>query len=149
MTRQQTRHTERKTKDDDIKRKEKLNEKKKIERHNAKANNINSEEKPKSARKIPSLREDGYATREGPPRKHVWEEKTTQNKTKNYSFTSREVNEAMRLNTCSRPCAFEEKKTEKKNHGIPPHPKHITKFTAARRDRDHVETACDETRSTR
>ena len=123
MTRQQTRHTERKTKDDDIKRKEKLNEKKKIERHNAKANNINSEEKPKSARKIPSLREDGYATREGPPRKHVWEEKTTQNKTKNYSFTSREVNEAMRLNTCSRPCAFEEKKTEKKKPRNPAAPK--------------------------
>ena len=32
--------------------------------------------------------------------------------------TSREVNEASRPHTCSRPCAFEEKKH------IPPHPKH-------------------------
>ena len=48
--------------------------------------------------------------------------------------SSREVNEARRPDTCSRPCAFEEKKTKKK-HDIPPHPKHTTKSTAARRPR--------------
>ena len=48
--------------------------------------------------------------------------------------TSREVNEARRLHTCSRPCAFEEKKTKKKKK-IPPHPEHTTKSTAARRPR--------------
>ena len=49
----------------------------------------------------------------------------------------REVNEARWPHTCSRPCAFEEKrkiekKTRKKN---PPDPKHTTKSTAARRPR--------------
>ena len=48
--------------------------------------------------------------------------------------TSREVNEARRPHTCSRPCAFEEKK-EEKHEKIPPHPKHTTKYTAARRPR--------------
>ena len=53
-------------------------------------------------------------------------------------FTSREVNEARRPHTCSRPYAFEveEKKTEKKQtRQNPPHPKHTTKSTAARRPR--------------
>ena len=45
--------------------------------------------------------------------------------------TSREVNEARRPHTCSRPCAF--KKNKKKNEKIPPHQKHATKSTAARR----------------
>ena len=60
--------------------------------------------------------------------------------------TIREVNEARRPHTCSRPCSFEEK---------------TGKFTKSRRtqntprnsqepgDRDHLETACDETRPTR
>ena len=61
--------------------------------------------------------------------------------------TSREVKEARRPHTCSRSCAFEEKETKKKRK-IPPHPKHTTKSAAARR-RDHLETACDETRPTR
>ena len=47
--------------------------------------------------------------------------------------TSREVNEAMRPHTCSRPCAFEEKKEKK--HEMPPHLKHTTKSTAAQRPR--------------
>ena len=48
-------------------------------------------------------------------------------------ITSREVNEARRPHTWSRPCAFEENKS--KEHEIPPHPKHTTKSTAARRPR--------------
>ena len=47
---------------------------------------------------------------------------------------SREVNEARRPRTCSRPCAFEEKKSrQKKSRKNPPHRKHTTKATAARR----------------
>ena len=44
------------------------------------------------------------------------------------SSTCRVVNEARRLYTSSWPCAFEK-------HEIPPHPKHTTKSTAARRPR--------------
>ena len=47
--------------------------------------------------------------------------------------TSRQVNEARRPHTCSRPCALEEKKKEKNE--IPPHAKHTTKSTATRRRR--------------
>ena len=36
---------------------------------------------------------------------------------------SRYLNEARRPHTCSRPCAFEEKKTKKKTRKIPPLPK--------------------------
>ena len=47
-------------------------------------------------------------------------------------YTSREVHEARRPRTCSRPCAFEEKSNrKKKTRKIPPHPKHTTKSTAA------------------
>ena len=45
--------------------------------------------------------------------------------------SSRGLNEARRPHTCSRQCAFEEKKRQKNE--IPPHPKHTTKSTAARR----------------
>ena len=46
---------------------------------------------------------------------------------------SREVKKARWPHTCSRPCAFEEKKSKKKkSRKNPPHPKHITKSTAAR-----------------
>ena len=46
------------------------------------------------------------------------------------------VNEARWPHTCSRPCAFEEKKIENKNtEKTPPDPKHTTKSTAARRPR--------------
>ena len=43
----------------------------------------------------------------------------------------------MGSHTCSRPCAFEEKKNreKKKYEKNPPHPKHATKSTAARRSR--------------
>ena len=53
-------------------------------------------------------------------------------------ITSIEVNEASWPHTCSRPCAFEEKKISKKQKhekNIPPHRKHTTKSTAARRPR--------------
>ena len=50
--------------------------------------------------------------------------------------TSREVNEARLPHTCSRPCAFEEKINKfLKTRKNPPHPKHTTKSTAARRPR--------------
>ena len=50
------------------------------------------------------------------------------------SFTSREVHEVRWPRTCSRPCAFEGKKANKKKKN-PHHPKHITKSIAARRPR--------------
>ena len=56
--------------------------------------------------------------------------------TRPFLATSRELNEARRPHTCSRPCAFEGKnKNRKKNHDIPPHPKHTTTSTAARQPR--------------
>ena len=56
-------------------------------------------------------------------------------------ITSREVNMTKWPHTCSRPCAFEEKKCrKKKTRKKTPHPKH---------DRDHLETVCNETRPTR
>ena len=58
--------------------------------------------------------------------------------------TSREVNEAWRPPACSRPCAFKEKKTKKKKKKSP-----RTQYTPRNPqqpgDRDHLETACDET----
>ena len=50
--------------------------------------------------------------------------------------TSREVKEATRPHTCSRPCAFKEKKNRQKTRkNNPPHRKHTTKSTAAWRPR--------------
>ena len=57
-------------------------------------------------------------------------------------------NEARPLHTCSRPCAFQEKNHEKRNtksrgtHNTPRNPHQPD-------DRDHLETACSETRPTR
>ena len=55
-------------------------------------------------------------------------------------FTSREVNEAGRPHTCSRPCAFEEKKrnaaTTKTHHDI--HSSPATATTSRRRATKHV-----------
>ena len=58
-------------------------------------------------------------------------------------ITSREVNEAWQPHTCSRPCAFEEKKTKKnmKSRRTQNTPRNLQKPG----DRDHFETACDET----
>ena len=66
-------------------------------------------------------------------------------------ITSREVKEARRPHTCSRPCAFEEKtKIEK----LPPPKKSRTTQNTPRNpqqpgDRDRLKTARDETRPTR
>ena len=64
--------------------------------------------------------------------------------------TSREVHEARLPRTCSRPCALEVKKTKKKNE-IPPDTKktHHEIYQQQPGDRDHLETACSETRPTR
>ena len=72
-------------------------------------------------------------------------------KAKNGLITSREVNEARLPRTCSRPCAFEEKKTKKKKHEIPLNTKktHHEIYPQQPGDRDDLETACDETRPTR
>ena len=68
-------------------------------------------------------------------------------KAKNGLITSREVNEARRPHTCSRPCAFEEKKYLKKNNtqkSAPPkthpeiHTSPATATTATRRPKKHV-----------
>ena len=61
--------------------------------------------------------------------------------------TSREVNEARRPHTCSRPCVFEEKKRKKntksrRTQNKPRNPQQPD-------DRDHLETACNETCPTR
>ena len=60
-------------------------------------------------------------------------------------YTSREVNEARGPHTCSRPCAFEEKKSKKKEEKLCPtethHETHISPATATtsrRRARKHV-----------
>ena len=62
---------------------------------------------------------------------------------------SREVNEARRPYTCSRPCAFEEEKNPK----IKPEKIRPTENTPRKAqqpgDQDHLETARDETRPTR
>ena len=66
-------------------------------------------------------------------------------------ITSREVNEARRPHTCSRPCAFEQKKNEKKrkkDEKIRPTQK-TSRSPQQPGDRDHLETARDETRPTR
>ena len=59
--------------------------------------------------------------------------------------TSREVNEARRPHTCSRPCAFQRKKTKKKSRRTQNTPRNPQQSS----DRDHLEAACDETRPTR
>ena len=53
--------------------------------------------------------------------------------------------------TCSRPCAFEEKKTNKKKHEMPLNTKKTHHGINPQQpgNRDHLETACDETRPTR
>ena len=61
--------------------------------------------------------------------------------------TSREVNEARKPHTFSRPYAFEEKKAKKntksrRTQNTPRNPQQPG-------DRDHLETACNETRPTR
>ena len=61
--------------------------------------------------------------------------------------TSREVNEARRPHTCSRPCAF-----EKKNEPLPAwsrRTQNTPRNPQQAGDRDHLETACDETRPKR
>ena len=63
--------------------------------------------------------------------------------------TSREVNEARWPHTCSRPCAFEEKKTAKKIAKKSRPAENKPRKPQQPGDRDHLETACDETRHTR
>ena len=66
-----------------------------------------------------------------------------------HPVTSREVHEARLPHTCSRPCAFEVKRTKKNE--IPPDTKkaHHEIYPQQPGDRDHLETACSETRPTR
>ena len=63
--------------------------------------------------------------------------------------TSRQVNEARWPHTCSRPCAFEEKKIEKKKHEEIRLTHHTPRNPQQPGDRDHLETTRDETRPTR
>ena len=63
--------------------------------------------------------------------------------------TSREVNEARWPHTCSRPCAFEEKRNRKKTHENVRRTQNTPRNTPQPGDRDQLETACDETRPTR
>ena len=63
-------------------------------------------------------------------------------------ITSREVNEAWRPRTCSRPCAFEEIKAKKKITK-PRRTQNTPRNPQQPGDRNHLEMACDETRSTR
>ena len=62
-----------------------------------------------------------------------------------YGFTSREVNEAKSLIPATGRVRSKSKKRKTK-HETPPHPKHTTKSTAARRPRPPPKTACDESR---
>ena len=65
-------------------------------------------------------------------------------------YTSREVNEARWPHTCSRPCAFEEKKIEKKKNGKKIRPTHNTPRNPQQPgDRVQLETTCEETHPTR
>ena len=67
-------------------------------------------------------------------------------------ITCREVNKTRRPPTCSRPWKFEKKKNPgEKNTKKSAHPKHncTTRNPHQSGDRDHLETACDETRPTR
>ena len=68
-----------------------------------------------------------------------------------HDLTSREVHEARLPRTCSRPCAFEAKKTIKKNEIPPDNTKktHHEIYPQQPGARDHLETACSETRPTR
>ena len=64
--------------------------------------------------------------------------------------TSREVNEARRPHTCSRPCTFEEKKSgKKKNTKKSRRTRKTPRNPQQPGDRDHLETARDETPPTR
>ena len=64
--------------------------------------------------------------------------------------TSREVNEARRPHTCSRPCAFEEeKKIERKKNTNNSAPPKTPRYPQQPGNRDHLKTARDETRPTR
>ena len=58
------------------------------------------------------------------------------------------VNEARRSHTCSRPCTFKEKKSLIDNEKIRP-TENTPRKPQQPGDRDHLETACDETRPTR
>ena len=58
--------------------------------------------------------------------------------------TSTEVDKARRPHTCSRPCAFEGKKNTKKSAAT-----NTSRNPQQPGERDHLETACDETRPTR
>ena len=63
---------------------------------------------------------------------------------------SREVNEARRPHTCSRPCAFEEKKKPKKKKHEKIRPTENTPRKPRQPgDHDRLETACDQTHPTR
>ena len=63
---------------------------------------------------------------------------------------SREVNEARRPHTCSRPCAFKETKNrKKKNHKKIRPTQDIPRNPQQPGDRVQLETACEETRHTR
>ena len=67
-----------------------------------------------------------------------------------WQYTSREVNEARRPHTCSRLCAFEEKKNRKEKHTQKIRPTLNTPRSPQQPgDREHLETACGETRPTR
>ena len=71
-------------------------------------------------------------------------------KLENGLIISREVNEARRPHICSRPCAFEEKKKEKRKNTKKSRPTLNTPRNQQQLgDRDHLETARDETRPTR
>ena len=65
-------------------------------------------------------------------------------------ITSRDVNEAWRPHTCSRPCVFEEKKKiEKKKHEKVHPTQNTLRNSQPPGDRDQLETARGETRPTR
>ena len=67
-----------------------------------------------------------------------------------YLSTIKEAIEARGAHTCSRPYAFEEKiKSEKKERNKSRRTQNTPRSPQQPGDRDHVETACDETRPTR
>ena len=63
--------------------------------------------------------------------------------------TSRDVNEARWPHTCCRPCAFEEKKSKKTKTAIIHPAQNTPRYPQQAGDRDHLETARDETHPTR
>ena len=66
-----------------------------------------------------------------------------------FLIISREVNEARRPHTCSRSCASEGKKNEKKKHEKMRRTPNTPRNSQQPDDRNHLETACNETRPTR